>query len=260
MFYEQSQIYSILKCDQCHNDFDHYDQPKSLPCGQTICCVCLDEIERIAVNKKFKCAICLKEHLIPEEGFAVNVKISKLMLTQAKEITRSDECEKLKEKSKNIQLKLNNLKFNLDNRNDKIETHCLELIAQIDELAEQRIEEINKIRESLSKKVNDYKQDCIQNIPKKEEDDELMLELNNFFTRKNDQIKKSKINNEEIKDLNEEADQLHRKLDIELLDIERMTFNNTLMKFDSNNNKIDSSFLGTINIQYFELRARVCIF
>jgi uncharacterized membrane-anchored protein YhcB (DUF1043 family) len=74
-------------------------------------------------------------------------------LTQAKEITRSDECEKLKEKSKNIQLKLNNLKFNLDNRNDKIETHCLELIAQIDELAEQKIEEINKIRESLSKKV-----------------------------------------------------------------------------------------------------------
>ena len=76
----------------------------------------------------------MKEHLIPEEGFAVNVKISKLMLTQAKEITRSDECEKLKEKSKNIQLKLNNLQFNLDNRNDKIETHCLKLIAHIDEL------------------------------------------------------------------------------------------------------------------------------
>ena len=144
----------------------------------------------------------------------------------------------------------------LDNRNDKIKTHCLELIAQIDELAEQKIEEINKTRESLSKKVNDYKQDCIQNIPKKEEDDELMLELNNFFVRKNDQIKKSEINNEEIKDLNQKADQLHRKLDIEFLDIARTTIKNTLMKFDLNNNKIDNSFLGTLNIQYFEPRAR----
>ena len=56
--------------------------------------------------------------------------------------------------------------------------------------------------------------------------------------------------------MNQKADQLHRKLDIEFLDIARTTIKNTLMKFDLNNNKIDNSFLGTLNIQYFEPRAR----
>lgn len=54
----------ILKCDKCKIPFSSYDQPKSLACGETICSACSVEIEKEAINKKFKCILCLEEHTI----------------------------------------------------------------------------------------------------------------------------------------------------------------------------------------------------
>ncbi len=63
---------NILKCDQCKEPLNAYDQPKFLPCGETICSSCVVKIEKVAFNKKFKCNICLEDHSIPDNSFPIN--------------------------------------------------------------------------------------------------------------------------------------------------------------------------------------------
>jgi hypothetical protein len=51
---------------------NEYDQPKSLQCGKIVCNSCEIIIEKNAVNKKFKCEIRLRDHIIPDEGLSAN--------------------------------------------------------------------------------------------------------------------------------------------------------------------------------------------
>ena len=69
MFYEEQQIDEMLKCGHCKLKFD---DPRMLPCGQTICNSCLETI--LASVKKenncFKCPLCKEIHKSGE--FPVN--------------------------------------------------------------------------------------------------------------------------------------------------------------------------------------------
>ncbi len=40
------------------------------------------KIEKEAINKEFKCFVCLTDHLIPDDGFVLNKKICSLILTE----------------------------------------------------------------------------------------------------------------------------------------------------------------------------------
>jgi len=70
--YEESYIRNLLKCNQCNNNFDDYDQPKSLQCGKIVCSICESKIVKKAINKWFKCEICLEDHYIPEKCLSIN--------------------------------------------------------------------------------------------------------------------------------------------------------------------------------------------
>jgi len=39
-----------------------------MPCGVSICSKCVESSFQI-FNEKFKCPICLKDHVMPTEGF-----------------------------------------------------------------------------------------------------------------------------------------------------------------------------------------------
>jgi hypothetical protein len=63
MFFEETFIRNLLKCNQCNEKFkrtnvNDYEQPRSLPCGKIICSLCVDKIKKEAIKSKFKC-ICL---------------------------------------------------------------------------------------------------------------------------------------------------------------------------------------------------------
>ena len=67
--YDTSKLQNeILRCDECKESFDSYDQPRILPCGETICSTCLLKIEKRAMSKRFKCSLCLADHYIPDNG------------------------------------------------------------------------------------------------------------------------------------------------------------------------------------------------
>ena len=66
--YDSSKLRNeILICDQCNAPFNEYDETRFLPCLKTICTLCMFMIESEAINKKFVCKVCLKDHFIPDE-------------------------------------------------------------------------------------------------------------------------------------------------------------------------------------------------
>ena len=115
---------NILKCDQCKEPFNAYDQPKFLPCHETICSICVVKIEQEAINSKFKCGICMKDHCIPEEGFAINKKIYELLTAEPMEISRGKEYEKLQESLNKLQSIIQLLCSGCENGNDLITEYC----------------------------------------------------------------------------------------------------------------------------------------
>ena len=69
MFFEQSEIIDLLKCENCSQQYDEYFPPRILPCcGKTLCYTCIQSIEKQLKNNKFKCIACNKEDTIPNNG------------------------------------------------------------------------------------------------------------------------------------------------------------------------------------------------
>ena len=123
MIFEETYIRNLLKCSQCDEKFDDYEQPKSLPCGKIICSVCVNKIEKEAIERKFKC-ICLEEHIIPRTGFGINELALHLLTSKAKEIWRGERHEKLKNNLKKLEEFSRDLMFDFQNGSDKIKDHC----------------------------------------------------------------------------------------------------------------------------------------
>jgi hypothetical protein len=106
-----------LKCNKCKNQFNEYDQPKTLPCENTICTSCEFTIQREAINKRFKCSICTQYHDIPDNGFVINNEIYCLLTAKPIQMIPSEECNQL-------ELIINETKL-LDNRMKNYKTECI---------------------------------------------------------------------------------------------------------------------------------------
>ena len=74
MFYEEAMINKELNCIKCKQ---RLDEPRILPCGETICAYCYISIE--VNNNKFKCFICKKDHLMQEEGLPINKRLLRIL-------------------------------------------------------------------------------------------------------------------------------------------------------------------------------------
>ena len=69
MFCDFNKIKNIIKCKVCSSLVT--EEPKILPCGETICSMCSNyEIE--VVKNEFDCSVCKKKHEMPKEGLPIN--------------------------------------------------------------------------------------------------------------------------------------------------------------------------------------------
>ena len=74
MFYEESQINSLLICPVCES---RLEDPRMLSHAALICRKCVD-ISTEAESSTFACKNCSGTHEIPLNGFPINKKIAKL--------------------------------------------------------------------------------------------------------------------------------------------------------------------------------------
>lgn len=261
MFYEESMIASVLKCQHCNQKYDRYDQPRIIPCGKTICNNCVIKIQNQSISNRFKCDICTSDHYIPEQGFTINELAFNLMLLQPKEIYRSEQCETLKSNLRLLNDLVDELNFDINNGIDKIKYHCNELRRLVQLATEERIQQIQNFNETFLKQINSYEKERIDDYSTndrfKQELIDVINETNVFLDEKKNYLSQCQISEEEIQTSNEKALALKSNIDNELRKTRIRIFNDILMEFEKNDTKLDEKLLGSINLKGINLNFTV---
>jgi len=115
MFYRRDDLNNKLKCLKCNQ---RLDEPRNLPCGETICANCSVSIE--VNNKKFKCLICDEDHLMPDKGLPISKILSEIIALRSEDVYRGKEVENLKKLLNEIQEGVNKFSFGINNGVDRI--------------------------------------------------------------------------------------------------------------------------------------------
>jgi len=113
MFFNANQVNKELLCSNCE---DKLDVPKILPCGETICSLCETSIQ--VNDQMFDCLVCKAKHKMPENGFAINKSLSKILAIELTNVSRGEAYNSLMKLLDEIQKKLNLLKLGINNGTD----------------------------------------------------------------------------------------------------------------------------------------------
>lgn len=137
---ELNDVNDIIKCPICSNK---YTIPVTLPCGESVCKIHLDNLT--IKDNKFKCDVCNKEHTIPEDGYPINKTIQKMLQIKLDKLERGDQFK--------------NAKFSFDLLNAKFKT--FELINNdpayfIDEYFSDLINRIDLRREEIKVEIDNH--------------------------------------------------------------------------------------------------------
>lgn len=257
MFYEESKIVKLLLCQKCSKRYDEYDEPRILPCGKTLCSKCVQ-----ALVNEFTCDLCSNGHLIPQNGFPINEIVLNLISEQPNEVYRSRESELLKTNLNQLESLATDVKFDLDNRGDKVKDHCIELKRQVQLATEQKIQEINEFNKKFLKEVDQYEKECIQKLANNNSEvnpavESLMSEVKKFLVDKRLYLGRFQISEEEIFTSNEKANELKTHLEFYKMIIKRLTFNNKLLEFEANKNQLEEIHLGYLHFRPLDVNSMI---
>jgi len=260
-----------LKCDQCKNLLNEYDQPKCLPCGKTICSMC--EIKIKYIDNQFKCDLCSYYH-DKEFNLPINQSLYSLVTAPPIKIQRSQEYNTLNRyygKIEGILFYLKNFENGAIHVSDKnfeeqariIDLEANEKIFKIESLIkenesnEQVVKNLNekylKILNSNSElidEIKDFKKEfnvyqSNKFLPIKERLIELietsethLTKIKNYLNQNQTDDKQIEIYNEESYKLSERLEDAQTKLYDELLTLD---INNNMLKYYKKSDQIDDN-------------------
>lgn len=109
MNFEAKDILEELICPNCQMKFA---DPRILPCGQTCCQKCVEELIRnIESVNDFTCPFCASIHHVPTQiGFPRNLMADKLVNLSRIKVSINENCKRLDEYLK----KLSSISLDLD--------------------------------------------------------------------------------------------------------------------------------------------------
>ena len=242
MFFEESEIYSLLNCPSCEA---RYQEPKSLPCGQAICQFCASQL-----SKTFECSFCSKDHVVPDEGFPTNIIVSKLLALKASEVHRSDQVTDLKSNLKEVEQKINELSFSIENGVDCIKEHCIELKSHVQLSTESTVKDISDLSESMITKIDVYEKERVKEYKEVKDDTteftKIVEDMRQFYDQWNDYLKKYVINDQDVLNANALANEFKDKATKEKLKLDDYNFKGNYLNYEKNINKIDKNILGVL--------------
>ncbi len=239
-------------CAQCK---EKLDEPRMLPCGETVCSKCLSSIQ---VNKNhFKCMICSEQHLMPEKGLPLNKSLLSFLSKQPNTIERGRSIEELTQKLKILSTNITSLSFTLNNSVEKIKEECNQLRNQVQLATELAIQQINVFNEEMINEINQFEihqfQSCIQSYRSNEDNKikslKTVKELELFHSKWSQYLNTSQIKDQEISKACNDVTYLNDKAELEKLKIESSS--GRILKFINNPNKLEKSLLGSLEFVKF---------
>lgn len=250
MFYLQGQIKDLLHCQNCG---EVYQNPRVLPCGETICEVCLKKIQSTIDQDhlQYTCPLCNSRHTYPDdEYFPLNMSLVSLLKEKPMEFLHDELEERLKlslDKNSKLMWKLE--KNFSNNGVDRVKEYCDEVKSVIKEVKNQKIESINKMHESLVNKVDLFQTECIKRLASSFIDfqvhkDELLMEVKQFEAQWRECFQQHNLDKLQVKEAIEIGMKLHHKLENKLKELDRVILNNRTCEFHKNCHNLYEDILG----------------
>jgi hypothetical protein len=250
MFYQEDKVNNALKCSKCRQ---RLDEPKMLPCGEIVCSTCVSSIQ--VNNSMFRCLICDKMHMMPDDGLPVNKNLSTLISMQPSDVYRGMPAETLKELLLNMPKQILSLKFSINNGTDKIKEFCNGLKSEVHLTTEEAIQQLHEHRSKFFDEIDEFQKITIAtyqpNKKQKAEFNDTVKELESFHAEWNQYLKNVKVNDLGIMSAIKQANKLREKADQTQNNLNDFIFNGSYLKFYKNLNKLDKTVLGSLEMESF---------
>jgi len=245
MFYDKNKVNNAFLCKNCQ---EQLDEPKILPCGKTVCSFCASKIK---INgNQFDCIVCKNKHEMPKNGFIVSEALLELLSVKPTSISRGSAYDSLEKSLNNIQKKKMQFKLGIENRNDSINEHCVELRSDVQLATEELILQINDFSSKMIEEIDEYENELIElnktNYVSLDEFNNMVKELESFHKVNIEYLKQYKVDDKLLIKSNEEANILIKKAEQELQKLKDVIFDRKILKFEKNSDKINNSILGVI--------------
>ena len=255
MFYDQNQILNILNCSKCLKEFD---EPRLLPCGNTVCnnCITILTRSRNPMAKYFECAMCLDEHVMPIKGFPINKSLLKLLEQKPKQVYRGKLVEEFEANLESIRAKNQQLEFDLNNADDKIKEHCMNLRCQVHAAADIAILKINELSDSMFAEINEYERECIRsfqlhqvkefNALKIERFKQRIVKVDTFYKKWSAYLKNVQLDEEAVTEANKLALKFDKKANEDNHQMKKFIYGNKVIEFEKSTKVIETNLIGAI--------------
>jgi hypothetical protein len=242
MFFENNKVNDILICTICEGRLEN---PKILPCGETICSWCVTSLK--IVDKMFKCLVCKKKHEMPKDGLLNNKVLSKMLSIKPTKVSRGKDYDKFQDLLRHIGMDINLIKIGVNSSDDFIKEHCIDLRNEVQLATEETIEQINDYNSEIIKEIDQYEKERLEinksrkNVNLNSFDsslkNEFLKEIQSFY---DDNIKF--LNENQIKDsvlarLNEKAISMKKISEDKLKCLQQINFGGRVLKFDAKCNE-----------------------
>ena len=243
MFFDTNQVNEILLCLHCQG---RLEEPKFIPCGETICSFCEKSIQ---VNENlFDCFICKQKHEMPKNGLPDNKIVLKMLSVELKKVSRGIAFDSLIKLLDEIQKKRNIISLSINKSSDLVKEHCLELRGNVQQAAEEVILQVDDISTKIMEEIDEYEKELIEfnkNNPKLlDEYNKIAKELETFHKVNTEYLKQYDVDEKLVIKSNEEATVLINKAELEIEKLKYVIFDENILIFEKNSNKINESILG----------------
>ena len=254
MFYEQNQILSVLNCSKCSKEFD---EPRLLPCGNTVCNECILTLtnKKKSNSNTFQCTICADEHLIPSKGFPINKSLLKVIEQKPKEVFRGKVVEEFKLNLEIISKKKERFEFQLNNGIDTIKEKCMNLRCDVHASSEKAILRIVNFTDSMISEINKYENECISSfqttshqskVDQKKIFEQLIKQVDKFHIEWSNYLKNLQLNEDSVLKANNFGLTLLKKLNEDEIILKNFIYDYKFIEFKANTVEMEKNILGSI--------------
>ena len=243
-----SAVKAIAICEKCEN---FLESPITLPCSKTICEYHLKEFHKDYLTNKISCMFCKKQHLIPDGGFEVNIKIKNII----------DSNAHLYEDEKRINLsfesslqKLNHLLKELDKKEPEVQKHFHESLSKIKDQINLDVKslksQIDKVANKLFNRIKEFENECFKSLMKISRIENNRYDVEEINRNWNSQKRCPNFKSEKSDELKVCIDNKIEEIESKLKEFEKVKFSVERLIYKPSHTEINELFFGKLEVKY----------